>query len=274
MLPDLKNDRVFIVLTLAFGFVACLAAAAPRAAQAVEVEERLEKTVSLSADGEVELATTNGGIEIATWNRDEVRIEATKKARAGSRARAEEILDLVEIRIDARGDRVEIETEKPRNAEGGFLDWIFGRHENVSVSYRVTVPEGASLDLGTVNGGVSVQGAGGTVRVRTTNGGVTLAGIGGAVDAATTNGAIRAELVGVPEQAMRLATTNGGLTLTVPRATRASLDASTTNGGISVDGLDVDVARKSRRHLEGAVNGGGVAIRLSTTNGGIKIRGG
>ena len=46
-----------------------------------------------------------------------------------------------------------------------------------------------------------------------------------------------------------------------------------TNGGISVGSLDnFEVSEKSRRHLEGRLNGGGTEIELQTTNGGIRLR--
>ena len=55
--------------------------------------------------------------------------------------------------------------------------------------------------------------------------------------------------------------------------TGPTVSASVTNGGISVGSLDnFDVSEKSRRHLEGKLNGGGTAIDLSTTNGGIRLR--
>ncbi len=51
------------------------------------------------------------------------------------------------------------------------------------------------------------------------------------------------------------------------------MSASCTNGGINVGSLDnFEVTEKSRRHLEGKLNGGGTAVELHTTNGGIRLR--
>jgi len=70
-----------------------------------------------------------------------------------------------------------------------------------------------------------------------------------------------------------LETTNGGVTLALPEKAKATVTASCTNGGISVGSLDnFEVSEKSRRHLEGKLNGGGTSVELHTTNGGVRLR--
>jgi hypothetical protein len=46
-----------------------------------------------------------------------------------------------------------------------------------------------------------------------------------------------------------------------------------TNGTISTTDLSVTTAEQSRRRLEGTIGGGGPQVRLSTTNGEIRVRG-
>ena len=51
------------------------------------------------------------------------------------------------------------------------------------------------------------------------------------------------------------------------------MSASVTNGGINVGSLDnFEVTEKSRRRLEGKMNGGGTAVELHTTNGSIRLQ--
>jgi hypothetical protein len=57
----------------------------------------------------------------------------------------------------------------------------------------------------------------------------------------------------------------------VPTDIRADLSASVTNGAINVTGLKFDASDQSRRHVAGRINGGGVPIRLATTNGAIQV---
>jgi hypothetical protein len=59
----------------------------------------------------------------------------------------------------------------------------------------------------------------------------------------------------------------------LPDSAKADLEASCTNGGINVSALEkLAITDKSRRHIEGKLNGGGTSIVLETTNGGIRVR--
>jgi DUF4097 and DUF4098 domain-containing protein YvlB len=251
--------------------LALLLAASP--ALAVELEKRLEKTYDLGAGGEVAVANVNGAVVVEGWDRDVVRVEAVKKVRAGSRERAEEALERLEVRVKHEGDRLEIRTHRP-DSNSGFLSWVFGNHVQGGVSYIVSVPRQTDVEVDTVNGKVVVRGLEGAIEADTTNGGIEIDDVRGSVDAGTTNGGIRVALRAVGEgRSMRFSTTNGAIRLSLPRNARVSLDASTTNGGIDLDDLPADVRSQSRRHLRADLNGGGPEIRLTTTNGGIKIAG-
>lgn len=251
--------------------LALLLAASP--ALAVELEKRLEKTYDLGAGGELAVRNVNGAVVVEGWDRDVVRVEAVKKVRAGSRERAEEALERLEVRVKHEGDRLEIRTHRP-DSSSGFLSWVFGSHVQGGVSYTVTVPRQTDVEVDTVNGKVVIRGLEGAVDADTTNGAIEVDDVRGSVDAGTTNGSIRVALQAVRDgRSMRFSTTNGAIRLSLPRSARVSLDASTTNGGIDLDDLPADVRSQSRRHLRADLNGGGPEIRLTTTNGGIKIAG-
>lgn len=245
------------------------------AAQALERQATYDKTFPLAASGEVTVGNTNGSVEVSSWDRNEVHVQAVKRVRAGTSARVDEALQRLEVRVDASSDRVEIQTTGDRDS-GGFLSWIFGNHVEASVSYTISVPRGARVSVETVNGKVRIHGVAGAVDASTTNGSVELTELAGEANASTTNGSVRVELSRMPAEAsMRLRTTNGGIRLTVPQDARLSIDASTVNGGIDISGLEANLSRHSRRHVEATVNGGGGSqVRLSTVNGGIRISGG
>jgi hypothetical protein len=248
-----------------------LLAASP--ALGIELEKRLQKSYDLGSGGEVAVSNVNGSVVVEGWDRDVVRVEAVKKVRAGSRARAEEALERLEVRVSREGDRLEIRTRRPEGSSGVFA-WVFGNHVQGGVSYTVSVPRRTDVEVDTVNGRVTIRGVAGEVEADTTNGRIDVEDVSGSVDAGTTNGGIRVALRAVGEgRSMRFSTTNGGIQLSLPRSARVSLDASTTNGGIDLDDLPADDRSQSRRHLRAEVNGGGPEIRLTTTNGGIKISG-
>lgn len=261
--------RARTILALA----AVLMVALSGAASALEKEQTFDQTYPLASGGEVSIHNVNGSIEVGTWNRDEVRIVAVKKVRASSGARADDILERTRIEVQSSADRVEVKTELP-SSSGGFLSWVFGNDSNASVSYEVTVPSRADVDLNTTNGRLKVRGVAGRVEASSTNGHIDMADIRGSVDASTTNGGVSVELAEVAAgQDMSFSSTNGGIRVTVPRSARLSIRASTTNGGIHLDDLSADIRSKSRRRLVADVNGGGPEVHVSTTNGGIRIQG-
>ena len=58
------------------------------AASAERLEETFDQVLAFSQGDLLELGNTNGQIQIETWDRDEIRIEAVKKARGDSHEKA------------------------------------------------------------------------------------------------------------------------------------------------------------------------------------------
>lgn len=276
-------NRFRIPVLAALALIACTAVAQA----SVTIEKPFQQSYPLKSGGTLEVSNTNGGITVEAWDRAEVRVEAVKKIKAETSAKAEEVAKQIKIDVRQSAGSLRIETVMPRGNGGGFLDWLTGNNVNANVTYKIKAPRDvvAKLDntngglrlvgtrgraeLETVNGGVTVERTEGDVRVETTNGGITVIEAAGALDGSTTNGAITAHLNRVDGD-INLETTNGSVTLKVPRDLRANLDVSTWNGGIHSD-LDVQGGEKTRRHLSGEVNGGGGLLKVETTNGGVRI---
>ena len=96
-----------------------------------EVTEDFHRTVPLSANGRVSLENINGNVTITGWERNEVQIDAVKKARDQQK------LDEARIEVDASSDSVQIKTKYPE-----------GRNNNnpATVTYELHVPRNARLD--------------------------------------------------------------------------------------------------------------------------------
>jgi DUF4097 and DUF4098 domain-containing protein YvlB len=163
------------------------------------------------------------------------------------------------------GGNIKVSTKIERAAGGWF------EMGGTQVKYIVKVPAAADGTFTTVNGGVEVNGLSGRVHAETTNGGVVARDVSGAIEASTTNGGVDVELLRVSDGGAKLECTNGGIKLRLPSDAKASISATITNGGIDTSGLSIEKTESSRRRLEGRLNGGGPAIRLEGTNGGISI---
>jgi DUF4097 and DUF4098 domain-containing protein YvlB len=142
---------------------------------------------------------------------------------------------------------------------------------STEVTYLVKVPAGADVKFTTVNGGIELSRLTGRIRAETTNGGIKATDVSGTIDASTTNGGVDVDLTRVDQGGVSLGCTNGGIKLRLPAESAATIAADVTNGGINADGLELDKTESTRRTLRARLNGGGPAIKIEGTNGGITI---
>jgi hypothetical protein len=222
--------------------------------------DTVEETRALDPNGRFELENVNGRINLTTGSENEVRIEARRSAVS------DEALERIRIDIDGGGDAVRVKTRYPRQ-KGWFMGGTPGK-----VDYDVTVPEGARVQIKTVNGPVNVEGIAGDLRVESVNGGLELDDLGGEVHAETVNGGIHVSFDRTPSGGHhRFETVNGGIEVALPEDTAGRLEASTVNGSIDCD-LPLDVETKKKRRLTGRLGPGAGTFRLETVNGGIDVQ--
>jgi len=258
-------------------------------AQAATLKDHFDKTVPLKGGSQVTLRNVNGFVKLEAWDRDEVRIEADKQVKAGTDSAARKFMDQVRIDVTPGSGGLRIETHAPKRGAGGIWDAMFGNSINYHVNYTLHVPRQAAVDAESVNGGVSLAGTHGRVRLGTTNGavdvkdvtgevnagstngGISATHVSGAMKAETTNGAVEVELTSFPAGSnLHFESTNGHVHVRLPRDARLSVDAETTNGHVKSD-FEVPGAKAGKRSLKGDINGGGGQLKIRTTNGGIEI---
>ncbi len=229
-----------------------------------EATETWTKHYTLSHGGVLAVRNSNGRVEIRAGDGDAVDVTATKVARAMSDDAAKDALKQIKINENVSGDRIALES----TTESVGFSLTSARR----VDYVVHLPRWANVDLRSTNGQVVVRDLEGTMKASTTNGTIDGEGLGGGAKASATNGRIALDFQKIGTNEIACDTTNGRISLTVPSDAKASLSADVTNGGISTNGLNLSVSDKSRRHLEGTLNGGGTLIRLETTNGSIGVK--
>jgi DUF4097 and DUF4098 domain-containing protein YvlB len=253
-------------------FLTFLLLAITGAAPAETLREPVDRTIDIRPGGEISLVNVNGKITITSWDQPRVRLQAEKYVESHDEQAAKKAMQQLRIEVKATANGLSIETRQPNNnGPGGFLEALFGDHVNMGVRYELTVPRSVNLNVENTNGSVHVEDLSGRLNLETTNGRIEVARCSGSVNAGTTNGAIRAELLQVASGAsMRLETTNGGITLAIPSNLAANIEAGTTNGSVTTD-VPITTTRFEKHSLRGTMNGGGGLIRLSTTNGGIRI---
>ena len=267
------------ILIAMFSF--CLIPAGCDAGKYVE-EVIIERSVEFSPGGRLTIVNVNGDITLGSWDRQEVKMEAVKRARAESQDAARMLLEETTVTFDRTGDRIDIRTDAPKKP---------GQNRNVSVANTVLVPKAIDLELKTVNGIKKARDILGAVNGKSTNGRIGLTSIVGAIhagatnghiglsdvlgpiEAKTTNGKIRIALSGIGDEPhdIRAKTTNGGIEVTLPRGLKAHLKASTVSGNIDTD-FPVTVKGLISKSVDGVINGGGRLIQLKTVNGSIQLK--
>ncbi len=244
-------------------------------AMAGELREKFEKTCPLSKNGRFSLQNENGSVTIVAWDKNEVRIEAEKIARASRESDAQKMLEATEIIVRQEASSVEVDTRTPRGKGGdSFWSWMFGEDGcNVTVNYVITVPREIQLKVKSVNGKIEARDISGRAELQTTNGGVQVEEAVGSVSAETTNGRIQVSLAKVADnESMYFETTNGSVTAAFPQDFSATISARTTNGSINCDFPVTVAGRMGRNELEGKIGDNGGRVTLRTTNGSISIR--
>jgi hypothetical protein len=168
-------------------------------------------------------AGKNGGASIKGWNRGDVLVRTRVEAWANTDAEAKTISG--QVLIDASGGRVQ--ARGPERADNA--GW--------SISYEIFVPQSTSLNVTTVNGGISISDVRGNLHFDATNGGIHLKRLAGEVDGTTVNGGVNIELAGATWQGNRIdvKTRNGGVNITVPENFSAHFQTETLNGSLKSD---------------------------------------
>ncbi|MDQ3712097.1 MAG: DUF4097 family beta strand repeat-containing protein, partial [Acidobacteriota bacterium] len=217
--------------------------------------ERFEQTYPLNSNGRVSVSNVNGSITLETWDKNEVKLEYVKTA--DNRERLSE----VEIRIEGRQDSFSVETnfEKWKRSDGKW-----NKNNRFDIQYRLIVPRNAILDeIETVNGSVSITGAGNFTKASAVNGQVRANNLRGTANLSTVNGTVEADFNELQAGSrISLNTVNGTVNLTIPSDANATVKADTLNGNITNDfGLPVRKGEYVGRDLYGKIGSGDVQIR-------------
>ena len=219
-----------------------------RDSRAEEVE-RTTRTLTIGADGEINVNNISGDITVARGAGNSATVEIIKTARADTAEDAKAQLGIVTVDVIDRGPRAEIKTRYPSENE-----WRrHGRRNvNVDVDFNITVPAQTRVVLTSISGSISVRDVAGALLLNTVSGNVKLANTGrmanaktisgnveltdtavdGALDGATISGTVR--LKNVTARSLHLSTVSG--TVQIEDVTSERIDAQSVSGDVTFAG--------------------------------------
>jgi len=231
-----------------------------------ELTDEFHQVYPLSTEGRIDLENINGPVHITGWDRNEIKVDAIK------RAWSKERLDEAKIEISSSPHSISIRTQYPSHDRTFWNDHY---HDNpASVEYTLTVPRKARLDeIKLVNGRLDIQDVAGEIEASCVNGRLEARNLQAPARLKSVNGELIASVDRMPASDLELSAVNGTMRVTLPSDAKANLEASTVSGHISNDfGLPVSNHRMVGHSLHGELGGGGTRVHLSNVNGAIEIR--
>ena len=260
-----KERRLATWLGILVGTAGAVLLAGRAWASEPTLTQEFHQTYPLTADGRVAVANINGAVHITGWDRNEVQVDAIK------RAYRQERLDEARIVVDAHANSISIRTEYPHRDHN--FNWN-DENNPASVEYTVHVPRQSRLDeIELVNGALDIQDVSGEVHASSVNGRVVAKDLAGRSDISTVNGRTEAEFRQLPKSHIKASSVNGSVLVTIPSDANADIHASTVHGGIETDfGLRVHSQSFVGHDLDGKLGSGGTEIELSNVNGSIQLR--
>jgi len=265
--------------------------------------DAIDETFSVSGTPEIRVSNEDGRTEIRAHARAEVVVRATKEVvRARDRAEAETLAAEVTIRVEHRGNKVEVITERPKR------HWTIGRDASVLVHLDIQVPAKSNLDVTSEDGAVTVSGldgrhrlsvedgdlevldsigrftivtedgdvrlvgVDGDVSITSEDGDVTLRGVVTRLSAETDDGSVDVKLLPRSEMGAdwSLRAADGPIRIELPDDFSAELDIRVDDGSIDVD-PPVQVHSSSRGRMQSTLNGGGHTLKVRTDDGSVHV---
>lgn len=124
-----------------------------------------------------------------------------------------------------------------------------------------------NIEAKTSDGHIRLTKVSGEINARTSDGDVTFNEVSGTLIASTSDGNVRGEIVALQKE-LNINTGDGNIDLTIPA--RMGLDLDIKGESIQVP-LENFSGKSDEHYISGKSNGGGVAVRLSTSDGHVRV---
>jgi hypothetical protein len=261
----------FLSKGASLGGIVLLAAAVAQAADTKEVH----RTLSLDRDGRLSIDTYKGSVTVTMWDKPEVRLDALVEPDGDDRESREKV-QWTEVRISGGGASVDIRSDydEVRHHDHGFLGLFDSDSGSLPfVRYTVQMPATARLEIKDHKSEINVSNLKADLKLDSYKGTSRVTGLDGAAHVDTYKGDVRVEFARF-SRASRFDTHKGEIVVRLPRDSRFEVDADTgRHGDIESDFAMTTRAGHSRNALvEGAINGGGPRLRLTTYKGVLRIK--
>lgn len=264
-----------------------------------------EKTISTESGKELITSLVAGGIEISTWDKNEVNVKVYGNDEAEEKIifSAEETSTGVKVegkQKDSKNFRnltIRVEIVVPKNydlklySSGGNLSVkdITGKIEtntsggNIKIentsgnleaytaggNVAISISNG-DIKVSTSGGKISVNDFNGNIDVSTAGGDIVLEGKNGKIDASTAGGSIKLDYEG-KNMGVDMSTLGGNINASLPGDFDADADIGTLAGKITCDFAKVQKENHVSSYIRAKFNNGGETFKCTTSAGNITV---
>jgi len=237
--------RLLITLTLVALVAPTLGAERQRRDDRETQTERINKTLAIGADGELDVSNIAGDIRVTRSSGANAIIEVVKTARAATADEARAMLALVTVDIAERGTRAEVRARYP---DSDAMRSRGRQNINVDVAYTIAAPANTRLIAKSISGNVSVRDIAGSLTLETISGNVQLANAGRVASAKSISGNVELADTRI-EGALEASTISGEVRMR--KVSARSLTMSSVSGNLLLQ--DIDAERVNGQSISGEV---------------------
>jgi hypothetical protein len=221
----------------------------------------LTKSLSSDAINRVVVNTSAGGILVSGRSGEPARVEVYIKGNNGRELSKEEIKKRLDEDYDLSVSVTGHEVRAIAKTKHDFSDW----KRQMSISFKIYVPEQTSTDLRTSGGGINLDNLKGNESFTTSGGGLQLDKLNGVIRGETSGGGIHVSNSG---NDINLETSGGGI---VAKNCTGKIRLETSGGGLQLDDLNGNINANTSG---GGVRGNNITgeLNTSTSGGGIDLK--
>ena len=228
--------------------------------------ERVQKTVSVRDGAELVISNIAGDIVVTRGRGNEIGIEAVKTGRGRTADEAQRTVELLQVAIIERGNRVEVRGRYPDsgNTRGR-------RSYSGSIAITIAAPERTRVSANSISGDISIRDITGDLALETISGDVGVSGAGRVTKAKTASGDVEITDTSI-DGALDSGSISGNVVLRNVKVER--LDVGSVSGDVILDNVQSESI--DAQSLSGDVRLSGPLVRggrydLGSHSGNIRV---
>lgn len=131
------HSKTLMLFMLALGFYSLAASANTD----YELKKNYSKEFTSDKNTVVELSNRYGKVDIKTWDKASVKIDAVVIVKAGTKGKAEDKMEEIAVKMEKNGNNVVAVTEIGSQNKSWWSGWMnFGNNVKIEINYEVYMP--------------------------------------------------------------------------------------------------------------------------------------